>query len=180
MNARLGTLNDSIGPATGAAAGDTGPSTLIGFLRYLRDKLVSGLVLGAGSALIGKFQRVNAAGVMAPAGTATDPTFSRTAGEATATPGTVALAASTANNLLAANANRIRATIVNPLTAPIFVRKATLAAAPATAAAGGHDFVVPAGDGTTPGQYELWPYEWAGGLNGICALAGNVGVSESV
>jgi hypothetical protein len=54
VNARLGTLNDAMGSATGAAAGDTGPSTVIGFLRYLRDKLVSGLVLGAGSAIVGK------------------------------------------------------------------------------------------------------------------------------
>jgi lysophospholipase L1-like esterase len=75
VNARLGTLNDAIGSATGAAATDTGPSTVIGFLRYLRDKLVSGLVLGAGTALVGKFQRVNGANVIAPAGTATDPVY---------------------------------------------------------------------------------------------------------
>jgi hypothetical protein len=66
VNARLGTLNDALGSATGAAAADTGPSTVIGFLRYLRDKLVSGLVLGAGSAIIGK---VMSGGVLDATGT---------------------------------------------------------------------------------------------------------------
>lgn len=44
----------SLGGATAAAAGDTGASTTNGFLRWIRDKLVAGLVLAAGSALIGK------------------------------------------------------------------------------------------------------------------------------
>lgn len=95
--------------------------------------------------------------------------------ETTNTPGAVVLLASTAKDLLAANANRIRATIYNPLATPLFVRKATLAASAATAVAGGYDFVIAAG-----GSWISDPKEWAGGINGICATAGSVNVSESV
>ncbi len=44
----------SLGGASAAVAGDSGASTTNGFLRYLRDRLVAGIALGAGSAVIGK------------------------------------------------------------------------------------------------------------------------------
>lgn len=95
--------------------------------------------------------------------------------ETTNTPAAVTLVASTAKDLLAANANRIRGTICNPLATTMFVRKATLVASAATASPGGYDFIVPPG-----ATWVSDPYEWAGGYNGICATAGDVGVSESV
>lgn len=95
--------------------------------------------------------------------------------ETTNTPAAVTLVASTAKNLLAASATRLRATIINPLATTLYVRKATLAASPATVAAGGYDFIVPPG-----ATWVSDPYEWAGGYNGICATAGDVNVSESV
>lgn len=96
-------------------------------------------------------------------------------GETTSTPAAVILVASTAKDLLAANTDRIRATIYNPLATTLFVRKATFAGSPATVSAGGYDFVVPAG--------AIWisdAYEWSGAYNGICATAGSVNVSESI
>lgn len=95
--------------------------------------------------------------------------------ETTSTPAAVVLVASTAKDLLAANAARIRATIYNPLATTLFVRKATLAASAATVSAGGYDFIVP--------PLQTWvsdPYERAGGYNAICATAGSVNVSETV
>jgi hypothetical protein len=95
--------------------------------------------------------------------------------ETTVTPAAVTLVASTAKNLLVANADRIRAIIINPLATALYVRKATLAASPATVSAGGYDFFIPPG-----GQWFSDPLEYAGGYNGICATAGDVGVSESI
>lgn len=95
--------------------------------------------------------------------------------ETTATPVAVTLVASTAKDLKAANATRIRLTIYNPLATTMFVRKATFAASRATVSAGGYDFIVPSG-----ATWVSDPYEWAGGYNGICATAGDVNVSESV
>lgn len=105
-------------------------------------------------------------------GTAINPA---TTPETTATPAAVTLVASTAKDLKAASATRIRLTIYNPLATTLFVRKATLAASAATVSAGGYDFIVPSG-----ATWVSDPYEWAGGYNGICATAGNVNVSESV
>lgn len=93
------------------------------------------------------------------------------------TPAAVTLVAATSNTLLAANANRIRAVIINPLASPLFVR---LAASAATAAAGGYDYVVPPVSGGVPGQLVLAPGEYSGQIRGICASAGDVGVSEQV
>lgn len=104
-----------------------------------------------------------------------DAVTAQKATETTSTPASVTLVASTAINLLAANAARIRATIYNPLATSLFVRKATLAGSPATVAAGGYDFVIPSG-----GIWISDPYEYLGGLNGICATAGAVNVSETV
>jgi len=95
--------------------------------------------------------------------------------ETTNTPVAVTLVASTAKDLKAASATRIRLVIYNPLATTLFVRKATLAASPATVSAGGYDFIVPSGS-----TWVSDPYEWAGGYNGICATAGDVNVSESV
>jgi hypothetical protein len=95
--------------------------------------------------------------------------------ETTSTPVAVTLVANTAKDLLAANASRVRFSIANPLATTLYVRKATLADNPATASAGGYDFYIPSG-----AQYISDPKEWAGGLNGICATAGDVNVSESV
>ncbi len=95
--------------------------------------------------------------------------------ETTNTPAAVALSASTAATLLAANASRIRATIYNPLATLLFVRKATLAGSPATVSAGGYDFAISSG-----GTFISDPGEYAGAYNGICATAGSVNVSESV
>jgi len=95
--------------------------------------------------------------------------------ETTNTPVAVTLVASTAKDLKAASATRIRMTIYNPLATTLFVRKATLAASAATVSAGGYDFIVPAN-----ATWVSDPYEWAGGYNGICATAGDVNVSESV
>lgn len=95
--------------------------------------------------------------------------------ETTNTPAAVTLVASTAKDLLAASATRIRATIINPLATTLFVRKATFAASPATVSTGGYDFIVPPG-----ATWVSDPYEWAGGYNGICSTAGNVNVSEAV
>ena len=95
--------------------------------------------------------------------------------ETTNTPVAVTLVASTAKDLKAASATRIRMTIYNPLATTLFVRKATLAASAATVSAGGYDFIVPAGN-----TWVSDPYEWAGGFNAICATAGDVNVSESV
>lgn len=95
--------------------------------------------------------------------------------ETTSTPAAVTLVANTAKDLLAANASRIRFAIHNPLATDLFVRKATFAASPATVSPGGYDFVVPGG-----GSVFSDAYEWAGGLNGICATAGDVGVSQAV
>lgn len=95
--------------------------------------------------------------------------------ETTVTPAAVTLVASTAKALLAANAARIRATFINPLATPLYVRKALLATSAATAAAGGYDFVVGPGQ-----QWQSEAGEYAGAYNGICATAGDVGVSESV
>lgn len=105
---------------------------------------------------------------------ASGPASSVEKAETTVTPAAVTLVASTANTLLAANTSRIRFTIINPLATPLYVRKAVVATA-ATAAAGGYDFVVGPGQ-----QYQSEAGEYAGALNGICATAGNVGVSESV
>jgi hypothetical protein len=99
----------------------------------------------------------------------------KTGVETASTPAAVTLVASTAKDLLAANAARIRATIYNPLATALFVRKATFAASPATVSAGGYDFVIAPG-----GHFISDPYEFAGGYNGICATAGNVNVSESI
>lgn len=94
---------------------------------------------------------------------------------ATNTPAAVTLVASTAKDLKAASATRIRLTIYNPLATTLFVRKATLAASAATVSAGGYDFIIPSG-----ATWVSDPYEWAGGYNGICATAGDVNVSEMV
>lgn len=96
--------------------------------------------------------------------------------ETTSTPAAVTLVANTAKELLAAGAATIRVAIVNPLATPLYVRKALLATSAATAAAGGYDFIVPANGG----QWISDPYEYAGAFNGICATAGDVGVSRSV
>lgn len=95
--------------------------------------------------------------------------------ETAVTPAAVVLVASTAKDLLAANANRIRATIFNPLATTLYIRKATLAGSAATAVAGGYDYAVP-----SLGTFVSDPLEYAGGYNGICATAGSVNVSESV
>lgn len=95
--------------------------------------------------------------------------------ETTVTPAAVVLVASTAKDLLAANANRIRAVINNPLATPLYVRKSTLAGSAATVAAGGYDFVIP-----SLGTFISDVLEYEGGYNGICATAGSVNVSESV
>ncbi len=95
--------------------------------------------------------------------------------ETTVTPAAVTLIANTAKALLAANANRIRFTIINPLATDLFVRKALLATSAATVAAGGYDIRIPPG-----GIYISDPGEYAGAINGICATAGDVGVSESI
>jgi hypothetical protein len=95
--------------------------------------------------------------------------------ETTVTPAAVTLVANTAKALLAANSNRIRVVIFNPLATTLFVRKALLATSAATVAAGHYDFVVPAG-----GTWVSDPKEWTGDLNGICVTAGDVNVSESV
>lgn len=95
--------------------------------------------------------------------------------EITPTPAAVTLIANTAKNLLAANANRVRVTVHNPLATALYIRKATLATSPASMAAGGYDFVIPSGS-----QWISDPKEWAGGINAICATAGDVNVSESV
>lgn len=125
------------------------------------------------------------AGASIEVGTAASPLFvsSVTAGgastnpaETTSTPAAVTLVASTAKALLAANTSRIRATIINPLATPLYVRKALLATSAATAAAGGYDIIVPANGGSWISD----PYEYAGAFNGICATAGDVGVSETV
>lgn len=97
------------------------------------------------------------------------------AGETTVTPAAVTLVASTAKTLIAANTARKRVVIINPLGTPLYVRKATLAASPATAAAGGYDFAIAAGS-----QWTSDLNEYAGAYNVICATAGDVGVSESV
>ena len=124
------------------------------------------------------------AGASIEVGTASSPLFvssvtasggSTNPAETTNTPVAVTLVASTAKNLLAANATRIRSTIYNPLSTTLFVRKATLAASAATVSDGGYDFIVPPG-----ATWVSDPYEWAGGFNGICATAGNINVSESV
>lgn len=95
--------------------------------------------------------------------------------ETTATPAAVALTASTAATLLAANANRVRMVLYNPLATALFVRKATLAGSPATVSAGGYDFVIP-----SLGTFISDPFEYPGAYNGICATAGSVNVSETV
>lgn len=57
---------DAIGGDAAPIAADSGASSTNGYLRYLRDRLHAGLVLGAGSALIGKVvQQVAAADVSA-------------------------------------------------------------------------------------------------------------------
>ena len=59
-------LDASLGGTAAAVAGDTGASTTNGFLRHLRDKLVAGIALGAGSAVIGKIgQQVGGSDVAA-------------------------------------------------------------------------------------------------------------------
>lgn len=93
--------------------------------------------------------------------------------DGTVTPAAVALSANTSAVLLAANANRVRFRIHNPLASDLYVRMASSAP---TAAAGGYDFVVPANGG----QYLSDPLEYSGQLRGICATAGSINVSESV
>lgn len=57
---------DAIGGDAAPVAADSGASTANGYLRYLRDRLNAGLVLGAGSALIGKVvQQVASADISA-------------------------------------------------------------------------------------------------------------------
>ena len=92
--------------------------------------------------------------------------------ETTVTPAAVALSANTNATLLAANANRIRFIVSNPLATSLFVRKSASAT---TASAGGYDFAVPPG-----GTYISDPYEYLGQLTCLCATAGSVGISESV
>ncbi len=95
--------------------------------------------------------------------------------ETTVTPTHPTLSANTATLLLAANSNRIRAIIYNPLATTLFVRKAVVGTSPATVTAGGYDFVIPSG-----ATFISDNLEWAGQYNGICATAGDINVSESV
>lgn len=92
--------------------------------------------------------------------------------DTTVTPAAVTLVAATSNTLLAANTARVRFRIINPLATTLYVR---LAASAATAVAGGYDIIVPSGT-----EYVSDPYEYLGQIRGICATAGDVGISESV
>lgn len=93
------------------------------------------------------------------------------------TPSTVTLVANVSATLKAANAAAVRRIIRNPLATPLFVR---FGAAAATTAAGGHDIVVPAVSSGVPGQFIFDPSAYKGEIRGICATAGDVGVSEGV